>query len=361
MLKKTKNIKASTTNRKLKMFKTNHVSSLHLFTEKCTIAAVTAITTLYVERFLHPEPDYIYKITSPSIVSISSIDFKQDPFAPRTLMEYNVGSGTGFVYKDSYYVVTNAHVIQQATEVKVNDNDAKIIGVDKQLDIALLYVEDQTNFKPLEPCDTTPKVGTQVLALGNPFGFTKTLTSGIISATDRVLESDNHSPLIHLIQTDAAINPGNSGGPLLEARSGCVLGMNTAIVSPSGSSSGIGFAIPINTIESIVNDIINDTGKENVQLGVTLLPDEYTIGLGIDGVIIADVLPGSVAETYGIKGTYRDEYGRPFLGDIIIEINGKRIQKRSDIYVELGSLRKGDTIELSILRSTKIESLNIKF
>ena len=235
---------------------------------------------------------------------------------------------------------------------------ATLVGADMLHDIAVLKLGD-SDMKPLSKCTEPAVVGEKILAIGNPYGFDKSMSAGIISGVDRVL-GDEHRTLYNLLQLDAAINPGNSGGPLLSADHGCVIGVNTAIASTSGSSAGLGFAIPIDLVTDIANDIIEEKHSKLLQLGIAMLPDSYSNALGVHGVIIADVLPNSIASELGLSGTYRDNFGRPMLGDIIIGINGQPIVKGSDIHKVLSKLSKGDKLELQILRSTGVESVRMK-
>jgi S1-C subfamily serine protease len=312
-------------------------------------------------------PSMIYNRIAPSVVTVSSSDITNDAFSPGNMRDVLHSTGTGFSYKDKKYIVTNYHVIKDAFDVKVTTKDgneikAKLVGKDIEKDIALLDIGSEakstSSLKPLFRCEDLPKIGEDVIAIGNPFGFDRTMTTGIISGLDRELSIDNNLPLLNLIQTDAAINPGNSGGPLL-SMNGCVLGMNTAIASPNGGSSGIGFTIPINNVNDIISEIITTGVHEKVRLGVTLLPDTYSEMLGINGVIIAEVLPGEYGYQIGLIGTHRDEYERPIIGDIITNINGHKIQKKDDIYKFLNKVVKGDTIHLEVLRSKGIEKFDI--
>lgn len=332
-----------------------------------------------------PSPDIIFKRLSPSIVTVSSYGIHRDPFSPNNMVEYLQGKGTGFSFGGNGYIVTNNHVINDAFDIKIKTQDkgeidAIIVGKDEKHDVALLYISESRSSLPngesrslpnLKKCINPAIVGESVLAIGNPFGFDHSMTSGIISGIQRSLETPLQSsfaseegrvPFLNLLQTDAAINPGNSGGPLLDASSGCLLGVNTAIVSPSGASSGIGFAIPIDNVSNIVNRIQEKIEAERpVQLGITLLPDKYADVLGIKGVIIADVIPDGSAYKIGLIGTQRDKYDRPIIGDIIIGLENKEIKNALDLYKILDSLKVGNTVELKVLRSTGIESFNIKF
>jgi S1-C subfamily serine protease len=328
-----------------------------------TLATVTATLTVehLVHNMTHVTPNDIYKKVSDSVVTITSSVIHTDPFSPKSVTESKLGTGTGFYYKNDGYVVTNAHVVDGAFSVQINDNDAVVVGTDSAHDIAILKTEESiTNPRPIIKCRQEPFIGQSVLAIGNPYGFDRSMSEGIISGTSRILDSEDHT-LFNLLQIDAAINPGNSGGPLLNADNGCLLGVNTAIISQSGSSSGVGFAVPIAVVDEVANQIINHQVKDKLQLGVTLLPDKYSNILGVDGIIIADIIPGSISDHLGLQGTQRDDYGRPMIGDIIIGINGKKISKNSDLVSVLDKLRKGDIVELNVIRSSGIENFKIQF
>lgn len=329
---------------------------------------VAVISTIVVGLALRNEyvlsPADIYARNSPSVVTVTSLVLEKDPFSPRKFMEVPKGSGTGFSFVHKDYIVTNAHVIENADAIKVNDEPATILGIDSQHDIVVLkLMKDDISMKisPLKKCTAPAVVGERVLAIGNPFGFDKSMSAGIISGVERAMGN-----LVNLLQTDAAINPGNSGGPLLAAESGCVFGVNTAIASASGSSSGLGFAIPIDVVDDIVHSIIEQKQGDHrsIQLGITLLPDDYANALGVHGAIIADVLPDGIASGLGLVGTYRDEFGRPMLGDIIVEIDGKPVKERGDItkLLEASTRAKGSSVsfELKVLRSTGIESFRVE-
>lgn len=305
----------------------------------------------------HISPVAIFNRVSPSVVTITAMEFQKDPFSPRKLLETPKDSGTGFFYKD--YIVTNAHVISDAFSIKVTDNNgidyaATVIKIDNIHDIALLNIED-SKFKSFKKCNKLQEIGDSVLAIGNPFGFDHTLTSGIISGNNRALSGNNKIPLVNLIQTDAAINPGNSGGPLINSREGCVIGVNSAIISPTGTNSGIGFAIPISTVDQIINNVTTP------RIGITLLPESFSEFLGIDGIIIADVLENSPADNAGLIGTSRDIQGKPIIGDIIIEINNKKCKQNSDLYSILDTLKINDSIDLTVIKNNEIQNIHIQF
>ena len=294
--------------------------------------------------FLHPTPNIIYNRVEHSIVNVSAISIKKDPFSPRYIE--NVSAiGTGFAYIKPNYVITNSHVVHDAISIKVTsgneDFEAKLIGEDLRHDIAVLEISP--GLKPLHACELTPEIGDPVLAIGNPFGFEKSMSSGIISGLHR----DIDMPYFDMIQIDAAINPGNSGGVLLNGHNDCIIGMNTAIISSNGANTGVGFAIPIEKVSEIANNIL-----ENItpfHLGVTLLPQEYTDTLGIQGAIVSEVIPDSLAEKLGLSGTSRDMYGIPVIGDIIVGINDTTIFKNSDVFKYLDTIQ--NVTSITIIRS----------
>lgn len=288
--------------------------------------------------FIYPTPNMIYNRVEKSVVTITSMTIKKDPFSEK-FIQVPSGTGSGFSYIKPNYIITNSHVVHDSFNIKVSsDNqefDAKLIGEDSRHDIALLEVDHE--FKPLHACDTDPQIGDPVLAIGNPFGFDNSMSSGIISGLHRDL--DGNIPYFDMIQIDAAINPGNSGGVLLNGLDDCVIGMNTAIISPNGANTGVGFSIPVHEVKEFAENIINNISP--FQLGVALLPQEFSEMLGIQGAIVSDVIPDSLAEKIGIIGTSRDMYGIPIMGDIIVGINDFKILKNSDVfkYLNLDNLQ----------------------
>lgn len=320
------------------------------------ISIGAAIVTCSLENLLYNHvvnlPNDVYLKNIDSIKSITATSFQKDPFSPKNMKEYPVSTGTGFYYKN--VIVTNAHVIDGAFSIKINDRKVNILGLDKNKDVAIL--DPPKDFqKSLTSCSEI-SIGQQVIAIGDPYGLKQTMSSGIISGLNRTTET-----LHDLIQTDALIGPGSSGGPLLDFKTGCVLGMNTGIISSSNGNTGIGLAIPMSTIDSVLDEILNKEVKSHVQLGVSLLPDQYSDLLGIDGVIIADVLPFSLAEKIGLKGTFRNEYGIPYVGDIIVGINDKKIIKRDEFVNEMNTFKPGDKIDLHIIRENGPEIMIIIF
>jgi len=279
--------------------------------------------------------------------------------------------GSGFVFDDSGHIITNAHVVEGASDAIVTFLDgsqysAEIIGTDRFTDIAVIKVDEKPRYLyPLQMGDSsTLKVGEQVAAIGNPFGLSGSMTSGIVSQIGRLLPSqDTGFSIPNVIQTDAAINPGNSGGPLLNMK-GEVMGINTAIQSGTGTSAGIGFAVPSNTIKKVVPVLIEDGKYSHPWIGISGkdIDPELANVRDLDqskGFLIVNVIPGSPAETAGLKGvseiqTIGDkEY--PVDGDIIVSVDGKEVRKISDILIHLQEEKSiGDEMILGVLRDGEL-------
>ncbi|MFC1848789.1 S1C family serine protease [candidate division CSSED10-310 bacterium] len=299
----------------------------------------------------------IFKTVSPSVVFITSISQKLNFF---NMEPYEIpqGNGSGFIWDTAGHIVTNYHVVHQATKVSVTLSDhstwkaTKLWG-DIDHDVAVLHIEAPlTKLQPVTVGTSNElQVGQKVLAIGNPFGLDSTLTTGIISALGRSIRSTNELWIHGVIQTDAAINPGNSGGPLLDSF-GRVIGMNTAIVSPSGGSAGIGFAVPIDTINRIVPQLISRGKVSKAGLGITLFSDEALERWGIQGALIRQVNRGSTADNAGLKGTYRTMEGI-VLGDIIVAIDGEEIKQSSDLVDALTDRPVGTEVKIEYIRNNR--------
>jgi S1-C subfamily serine protease len=248
-------------------------------------------------------------------------------------------------------------VIQNADEAQIAMSDgssspARLVGAAPDRDIAVLRLTGAKSMRPL-PIGTSSslEVGQKVFAIGNPFGLDQTLTTGVISALGREIESVTRRPILDVIQTDAAINPGNSGGPLLDS-AGRLIGVNTAIYIPSGASSGIGFAIPVDTVRWIVPQLIEHRKIVRPALGVTLAPDPLAAELGVpEGVLVIDVREGGAADEAGLRPTLRDvRTGDIRLGDVIVEIDGKPARSGQDLYAALERSTVGQRVRLTLLR-----------
>ena len=272
------------------------------------------------------------------------------------------GTGSGFVWDDAGHVITNYHVIENASEATVKladgrDYKAALVGASPSHDIAVLQIGVGFKRPPPVPIGTSQdlKVGQKVFAIGNPFGLDWTLTTGIISALDRSLGGDNGRSIEHLIQTDAAINPGNSGGPLLDS-AGRLIGINTAIYSPSGASAGIGFSVPVDTVNRVVPQLIRDGKYISPVLGVSVdegLNQRLTRLLGLEGVVILRVPQGSAAAVAGLKGVTLSPDGGVVPGDIILDVEGVPVDGVGKLQARLDDFKVGDTVRLKILRDDK--------
>jgi len=280
-------------------------------------------------------------------------------FWSRDIFSVPRGTGSGFIWDESGHVVTNFHVIENASEATVRlangkDYPATLVGASQLHDIAVLKIKISQKLSPPLPIGTSHdlKVGQMVYAIGNPFGLDWTLTNGIVSALDRSLTEDNGSTVEHLIQTNAAINPGNSGGPLFDS-AGRLIGINTAIYSPSGASAGIGFAVPVDTVNRVVPQLIRDGKYTRPVLGIGLDEDinqRLTQLLEIKGVVILNVPRGSAAAASGLKGVVAARNGGIIPGDIITAIEGKPVDSVGKLVARLDDFRVGDKVKLTVMR-----------
>ena len=307
----------------------------------------------------------LFRQSSPSVVHITTIAVQRDLF---TLNLYQIpeGTGSGFIWDTGGNIITNFHVIQNADAAQVTLADqstwkARVVGVAPDKDLAVLRIDVPSNrLRPI-PIGTSKdlQVGQKVFAIGNPFGLDQTLTTGVISALGREIESVTRRPIQGVIQSDAAINPGNSGGPLLDS-AGRLIGVNTAIYSPSGASAGIGFAIPVDTVNRIVPELIRYGKVIRPGIGVQIAEEQLAERLGVSGVLVVDVLPGSAAAKAGIRPTRRERSGRVRLGDIIVAIDGKKVQSPNDLFLTLEKYRVGDVVDISLLRDGKTVGMKVK-
>jgi len=308
----------------------------------------------------------LFNRSTPSVVYITNLTSRRDAFTLNTL-EIPQGAGSGFIWDANGTVVTNYHVIRGASDVRVtltggNDYPATVVGIDEDKDVAVLRI-DVAGKESLQPLrvgiSSDLQVGQRVFAIGNPFGLDHTLTTGVISGIGREISSGNTGrPIQDVIQTDAAINPGNSGGPLLDSR-GALIGINTAIYSPSGANSGVGFAIPVDIVRSSVEQILAYGRVVRPIVGISFAPDQSVEQLGVSGVLVLDAREGGPAAKAGVRGTTRDEYGRLVLGDIILEIDGKKVKNASDLYRALDKYKVGDTLDMEVLRGDSTVHLPI--
>jgi S1-C subfamily serine protease len=296
----------------------------------------------------------LFERAAPSVCFITTSVARRDYYT-RDITEIPAGSGSGFVWDKQGHVITNFHVVQKASSVLVTLADgaayrAEIIGVAPEKDLAVLKIDaSRTELVPI-PVGTSEnlRVGQSVYAIGNPFGLDQTLTTGVVSALGREIQSVAGIPIRGAVQTDAAINPGNSGGPLLDSN-GRLIGVNTQIYSPSGASAGIGFSIPVDVVRWVVPELIAYGRVQRPSLGI-----EITRPLrGVEGAAIAMVEQGSAADRSGLQGIYRDQSGNVRLGDVITAINGVPITSGNDLILELEKYDPGDNIRITVQRNER--------
>ncbi|KAK9925301.1 hypothetical protein M0R45_033629 [Rubus argutus] len=307
----------------------------------------------------------LFQENTPSVVYITNLAARQDAFT-LDVFEVPQGSGSGFVWDKNGHIVTNYHVIRGASDLRVtladqSTFDAKVVGFDQDKDVAVLHVDaPKDKLRPI-PIGISADllVGQKVFAIGNPFGLDHTLTTGVISGLRREISSAaTGRPIQDVIQTDAAINPGNSGGPLLDS-SGSLIGINTAIYSPSGASSGVGFSIPVDTVNGIVDQLVRFGKVTRPILGIKFAPDQSVEQLGVSGVLVLDAPPNGPAGKAGLLPTKRDTYGRLILGDIITSVNGKKVTNGSDLYRILDQCNVGDKVIVEVLRGDQKEKIPV--
>ena len=297
----------------------------------------------------------LFRQASPSVVYITTAtrERRVDYFG-RRFDRIQDGTGSGFLWDSQGHVVTNYHVIQNADDAQVTLSDqttwpATFVGSDPEMDLAVLRIDAPAETLRPIPLGTSSDllVGQSVLAIGNPFGLDYTLTTGVISALDREVQSIMGREIQGVIQTDAAINPGNSGGPLLDS-SGRLIGVNTQIVSAGGAWAGIGFAIPVDTVNWVVPELIAHGRVNRPQLGVTLVAGAQ-VRPRLDGVLVLEVVRNSGADSAGLRGSRRTRRG-VVLGDVITAIDGEPVRSVSDVRALLERQQPGDSVTVSLLR-----------
>jgi S1-C subfamily serine protease len=307
----------------------------------------------------------LFRSASPAVVHITTHRVQRDFFSLNT---YKIprGSGTGFVWDKAGHIVTNFHVIRGADIAYVAFADrssysATVVGQSPEKDLVVLHIDAaEEDLTPL-PIGTSSdlQVGLSVFAIGNPFGLDHTLTTGIISALGREIESTSGLPIKDVIQTDAAINPGNSGGPLLDS-SGRLIGVNTAIVSPSGAYAGIGFAIPVDTVKWVVPELIRYGKVMRPGLALSVASDRVAERLRIRGVLVLDVGPNSTAAEAGLQPTRRTPFGEIILGDIIVAIDDRPIKSTNDLLLAFEKYEVGQEVTLTVLRNQSQQKIRVK-
>src|SRR5436190_4042767 len=314
----------------------------------------------------------VYRQVSPAVANILTKATEYDFFMDPVPVE---GAGSGFVIDEKGYILTNFHVVQEAQSIEVVLGDqsrypAKFIGADQRNDVALVKIDPKGKKIAALPLgdSTSLQVGQKVLAIGNPFGFQSTLTTGVVSAVGRTVQTSQSTFIDEAIQTDAAINRGNSGGPLINSH-GEVIGINSAIYTPSGTTAGIGFAIPINTAKNITNDLMTDGRVHRAFLGVETLPVGGWLGEALDlpvkeGLLVESATKGGPAAAAGIQGGNRvAEAGMRKIyigGDVIVAIDSQKIAGPFEVNVLLNRKRPGDTVTVTLYRGGKKMDVPVK-
>ncbi|MAV73901.1 MAG: 2-alkenal reductase [Cellvibrionales bacterium TMED21] len=307
----------------------------------------------------------VFSGASPSVVYVTSTALRRQMFSLNVL-EIPQGAGSGFIWDDSGLIVTNYHVVARANKLTVTLSDqrefeAQVVGLAPERDLAVLRLTDPPEGLVELPLGDSSElsVGRKVLAIGNPFGLDTTLTVGVVSALGREIQSPSGRKIRGVVQTDAAINPGNSGGPLLNSL-GQLIGVNTAIYSPSGASAGIGFAIPVNTVREVVPQLIAYGKILRPILGIERASDQWIRRNQIEGVPIVRTYRGFPADDAGMVGARRGQRGDILLGDIIVEVDGQSISNNDDFLSAMERHRVGDTVEITTIRGSSKQRFAVR-
>ncbi|MEQ1891236.1 MAG: trypsin-like peptidase domain-containing protein [Planctomycetota bacterium] len=310
----------------------------------------------------------LFEQASPAVVFVETKSQRLDYWL-RPSQEVPEGSGSGFQW-DERHVVTNLHVVKDGTiySVRLKDgspHEARLVGYAADYDLAVLEVELPSEQRHTLPLGRSAdlEVGQKSYAIGYPFGLEQTLTTGVISGLGREIESQSGLAIQGVIQTDAAINPGNSGGPLLDS-SGRLIGINTAIATPSGANTGVGFAVPVDTVNRIVPRILTEGRVERAGLGINLGLDRWAQDAGIEGAIVGYVQPNGPAERAGLQGANQTREGELVLGDVIQGIDGTPVRRTEDLYHALEEYKAGDEVVVKVSRATragrKVEEVRVR-
>ena len=341
-----------------------HLLHVLLITLACSAAQARDVDYLSFATEEEANSTEIFSKASPSVVFVTNTALRRS-FFTLNVQEIPQGAGTGFVWDKSGLIVTNFHVIAGAHRLMVtlqdrSEHEAEVIGLAPEKDLAVLRIkEPPDNLLTLPLGDSSElTVGRKVLAIGNPFGLDTTLTTGVVSALGREIKAPSNRLIRGVIQTDAAINPGNSGGPLLNSL-GQLVGVNTAIYSPSGASAGIGFAIPVNTVKEVVPQLISYGRVLRPIIGVELASDRWIRRYRINGLPVVRVYPGLPADTAGIKGAYRNSRGEIALGDVITHINDKPVRSNDDYLSALEEYESGDTVTVRSRRGDEDKRFDV--
>ena len=310
----------------------------------------------------------IYRTLSPGVVNIRSTSYARDFFG---FVEPQEGSGSGSVIDQAGNILTNNHVVERAEKLSVSFGGEKtyaatVVGRDPDTDLAVIRLIE----KPRSPLTVVPlgdsdklEVGQKVLAIGNPFGLDRTLTTGVISGLQRPIRARNNRQIEGAIQTDASINPGNSGGPLFDSR-GRMIGITSQILSPSGASAGVGFAVPVNIAKRIIPQLISSGRVVRPKLGITqrnveLLRNQIDLPVS-EGVVIWQVATNGAAARAGLRGLTQTEDGDLVIGDIIVGIDGDKVGNSDDLFKLLDKHQVGDTVQVEIMRNGRRVALPVR-
>jgi S1-C subfamily serine protease len=306
----------------------------------------------------------VFRRARASVVYITSLTLRRSPLS-FDVQQIPQGTGSGFVWDQDGHVVTNFHVTQQGDAFSItladqSEWEATVAGAAPDKDVAVLRIKaPRDKLVPLVRGNSAGLVvGQRVLAVGNPFGLDHSLTVGVVSALGRELRSPSGRRIRDVIQTDAAINPGNSGGPLLDS-SGRLIGVNTAIFSPSGAFAGIGFAVPVDTVSRLVPQLIAKGRIATAGIGITLIPHRYNAQLGIDGVAIADVRPDGPAARAGLQGAQATRARRVILGDRILAVDNKPVKNEDDLRDAFEAAGVGGTVTLTVARGRERRDVKV--
>ncbi|MBK9162810.1 MAG: trypsin-like peptidase domain-containing protein [Acidobacteria bacterium] len=310
----------------------------------------------------------VYKALAPGVAFINTTAYTQSWWGD---VQEGRGNGSGSVIDAQGHILTNYHVIEGAQRITVNFGGdrvypAKLIGGDPDTDLAVIKIDPPASGLTVVALGDSDKleVGQKVLAIGNPFGLDRTLTTGVISGLQRPIRARNNRPIDAAIQTDASINPGNSGGPLLD-KFGNMIGINSQILSPAGGSVGVGFAVPVNTAKRIVPQLIQFGEVRRPKLSAELRPVAEYVERGYrlpveNGLLVGSVIPNGPAANAGIRGLMRDGDGSVLLGDIILSVDGEEMNTLDDIYRLLDRKQFGDTINVEIFRGGERETIPVR-
>jgi len=310
----------------------------------------------------------IYRTLSPGVVNVHSTSYARDFFG---FVEPQEGSGSGSIIDQDGDILTNYHVIEGAQKVAVSfggqkNYAAKVVGGDPDTDLAVIKLiempKEALTIVPLGDSDKL-EVGQKVLAIGNPFGLDRTLTTGVISGLQRPIRARNGRPIEGAIQTDASINPGNSGGPLLDSH-GRMIGINSQILSPTGASAGVGFAVPVNIAKRIVPELVRSGEIRRPKLGITTrdvetLKNQVELPVS-DGVLIWQVAPGGPAANAGLRGLTQTENGDVEIGDVIVGIDNEKVENTDGLYRILNKHALGEQVQVQIVRNARRTSVPVR-